>query len=868
MRPDHVLERNLELLLRRAYVAQVPRESFRRALAADVRARVASMGRQDAPAPRGVVLPFARRVAVAAAVVLVGLVAFRFARDAAPPGVDALLARSEVAVRRAPDGTWSAAPGGGVRDGAAFLEVRTPQELGASVELEGAGAELVATLRVEAGSSAAVRREDGRPVAHLAEGALTAETADALTVRSRAGAIRVERGSARIAHEPPADPRADVEADWVRLVVRSGRALLSDHAAEPPVEAGEEVFLRPGHVLRPGGGPDVAAAERPGDVRTALGTGEPPLDAATDSVTGAEPPADEPPAWIRVSARAGDADDAEPVTAYELVLLREVQLPQVESPTVVRVTVADLGPDGAYGVPPSLFGRGPGRYSVHLRAPGFALWSEFSIDVGPDRPARVIDARLTRGGTVRGIVVDEDGLPIADAVVVSQTDVVMSLLPLAFEDEDVPLSFFVHDVTGPDGGFEIEHLTAGTQILRATLPKLAADWSAPLELREGEVVGGVELELGEPGGIAGRVTDAEGEPRAGVTLIASHSDFDMLRPVLTYRLGETDAEGRYRIEGLPPGQFVVLNFGEAVEAAESVQPDMVFANVHAGETTTVDFVTQPLRPRFEGVLLDSAGEPVAGRSIWVGMNEVPAPLPESTESWTSTTTGPDGSFRFTNLGPGRYEVFVSGRTPPEMIRVGGVELPPTGSVQREVRLTAGRLAGRIVDGLTDEPVARCVVVVLQVNPDGVRCFAGKVFSGEDGRFEAAGLPDGLYALVAFSTDGRYGHESDGPFAVGAAASVDELEFRLLPGGGFEFQVSDGLGAPVPFATVSLWDDRGEPIQVSDDPRADRFGRRRYAGLRPGRWSYRVTAEGHGAVEGTFDVEAGRETTVPVTLPGE
>ena len=77
MKPGpEVLERNLEALLKRAYVPAVPRDSFRRALVADFTARACA---SDSPGPRDAgprILPRLRLVALAAAAVVLGLLGF------------------------------------------------------------------------------------------------------------------------------------------------------------------------------------------------------------------------------------------------------------------------------------------------------------------------------------------------------------------------------------------------------------------------------------------------------------------------------------------------------------------------------------------------------------------------------------------------------------------------------------------------------------------------------------------------------------------------------------------------------------------------------------------------------------------------
>lgn len=86
---------------------------------------------------------------------------------------------------------------------------------------------------------------------------------------------------------------------------------------------------------------------------------------------------------------------------------------------------------------------------------------------------------------------------------------------------------------------------------------------------------------GAPGAIAGRITDAEGKPLEGVAVQAARRQAGPVATTPTTPFGQpalTDADGRYRIVGLPPGNFIVLALGFRMEAgAPALEPKRVFA---------------------------------------------------------------------------------------------------------------------------------------------------------------------------------------------------------------------------------------------------------------------------------------------------
>ena len=70
--------------------------------------------------------------------------------------------------------------------------------------------------------------------------------------------------------------------------------------------------------------------------------------------------------------------------------------------------------------------------------------------------------------------------------------------------------------------------------------------------------GGRPLPAGPPGGgaIAGRLTDANGAPIAGVQILAAQSRGNDLLPLSSPAI--TDSDGRYRLGGLAPGSYAVV----------------------------------------------------------------------------------------------------------------------------------------------------------------------------------------------------------------------------------------------------------------------------------------------------------------------
>ncbi len=119
--------------------------------------------------------------------------------------------------------------------------------------------------------------------------------------------------------------------------------------------------------------------------------------------------------------------------------------------------------------------------------------------------------------------------------------------------------------SGPDGAFGFRSLPAGEFAIHATAPdyldgalgkRRPAGHSSWLKLADGEHFGRATIELLRAATVTGVVTNEHNEPVAGVQVDAwrqTRQDDDFER----VSFGETDAEGRYRLGQIRPGDYVI-----------------------------------------------------------------------------------------------------------------------------------------------------------------------------------------------------------------------------------------------------------------------------------------------------------------------
>ncbi len=296
-------------------------------------------------------------------------------------------------------------------------------------------------------------------------------------------------------------------------------------------------------------------------------------------------------------------------------------------------------------------------------------------------PGEVVDLGdivLPNAGVVVGTVVDEEGEPLAGALVraadlpgslagffpVERFDPEGALLireqnspwrvvempkwvKSAFEDLPIPTAR-----SGPDGAFRLVGVVPGNNMLATTQRAFLSDVKPGLQIRAGQTkdVGRIKLRRGEE--LTGRVVDAKGKPVAGAEVFAGSTI--AIAPVdLAQRLAPTDAEGRFAGTGFVPGRVTVAARRSKGHAWALAQPQAIAGDVVVvlPSTFAVDVrVTltdgQPVKEPRLRVLPGRPGQGATemhllGFSAPIDLRDRLRPVG-------------DGAFRIENLGTGSY----------------------------------------------------------------------------------------------------------------------------------------------------------------------------------------------------------------------
>lgn len=442
-----------------------------------------------------------------------------------------------------------------------------------------------------------------------------------------------------------------------------------------------------------------------------------------------------------------------------------------------------------------------------------------------------LTAVLTRGGRLRGRVVDESGNAIERAKLVASID------PLVFGQGGFEVRESVSDA---QGGFQLDAVTAGNV-------DVALSGAGVLERAvAAKVLDGQTTELGDVvlkrgATLVGVLRWSDGRACPAVNVRADFdpaalSGMSALNAMQGAR-GEatSDAEGRFAIVGLGKGPFVLSASAKPAEGTAEHRARL--AGVTPGSKSYELVLEAPLALAGRVVGPDGSGVVKAQVRAQEETGAVVRGLGGRSER--AETKDDSGAFELPELARGDWLLTAQaeGFARSEVLKV-RLPLEPGASAPTIVLQRSGTISGQVLD-VGGAPVAGATVQVkrtlnnvLEQGEEGAAA-AQRASSRADGTFTLEGLVAGNHKLVA-SADGRASSETV-EVEVRAGESTGGVVLTLRLGGTLTGEVYGKGGIPAAGAQVLM--------QQSADPLAQRFvnadseGRFRAEHLTPG--SYNV-----------------------------
>ncbi|MBN1467045.1 carboxypeptidase regulatory-like domain-containing protein [candidate division KSB1 bacterium] len=311
-------------------------------------------------------------------------------------------------------------------------------------------------------------------------------------------------------------------------------------------------------------------------------------------------------------------------------------------------------------------------------------------------------------------------------------------------------------------------------------------------------------------------------------------------------IARIEPDGRYQIDGLAPGQYIVLAFAEGYEL---LYYDNVYDISEATPVTvTADQITEGIdfhmrqwpqgSGSISGQVRDEKGAPIADAAV-------SCYAPERSY-WNTVVTDAQGYYTITALRPADYIVYAWADGYVEQYYhlkdaawnadpVAVADSSAVTAIDFELR-TAGSISGIVTDE-TGRPLAEVLLYAEPyvdagggIDPDGSAFSYGKAMSDENGRYSIINLMEGDYRVraefwyswsyAAVWYDDKYTYEEADKVTVLAGQETPNIDFALSvkePTGVIYGRVTDSDGDAIPeaFIEIQAADPAGQiPIWIS------------------------------------------------------
>jgi hypothetical protein len=342
--------------------------------------------------------------------------------------------------------------------------------------------------------------------------------------------------------------------------------------------------------------------------------------------------------------------------------------------------------------------------------------------------------------------------------------------------------------TDDDGRFEFSSLLAGRYELVATKPSfLASELGAgqperigtPIVLAEGQRLRGLPVQLHPGSVLTGTVWSADGllVPRARIAALRMRYVAGGSRKPVVEGQVSTDDRGRFRLYGLPPGEYVVValpgvrsgggaDVGTSRVSTPVFLPGTLYFDAAARIVVTAGEEHGNLDLRLPRVTtVDLSGFTTLADPEWLkdlSLQIVLAPRDEPVRTLARRllSAPPGGSFGIAEVAPGGYQVTVSATR-----RGASSGTPPQWRGETTVAVMSGTIPPTVIVALRRAPAVSGVVEFdattsrLKPDPAAIRVSLKtdaaladvadnwETRVGGDGRFHFPGVPAGRYVIA-------------------------------------------------------------------------------------------------------------------------
>jgi protocatechuate 3,4-dioxygenase beta subunit len=346
---------------------------------------------------------------------------------------------------------------------------------------------------------------------------------------------------------------------------------------------------------------------------------------------------------------------------------------------------------------------------VEIGANNFGDATE-QVNVAEGEAVTKIDFSLVRGGVITGRITDAEGHPLIGervSVVIKgskpDTGPQMPMLGSARNATDdrgiyrvyglAPGSYTV-SVGQPAGAAVSIMGISGSPFVKTFYPSVLDESRATaIEIKEGSEIKDVNISVGKPDAghsVSGRVIDADsGQPVPNAYIAHSTvTEGNAQMGAMNFTGNQSDANGRFRLEGLRPGHYAVYTLNPGATSATYSEPTTF--EIADADVTGIEIKIKHGATINGVAVIENNSDPAVASllqtlSVYAYVEQKGLGAP----SYATSQIAADGSFHFTGLAPGKARLGIQGfPTPPKGISLVRTELD--GVEQPEgIDLTAG-----------------------------------------------------------------------------------------------------------------------------------------------------------------------------------
>ncbi len=311
-----------------------------------------------------------------------------------------------------------------------------------------------------------------------------------------------------------------------------------------------------------------------------------------------------------------------------------------------------------------------------------------------------------------------------------------------------------------------------------------------------------------------------------------------------YATTKVDYQGMYRLNDISAGKWEVsagvTGGGASVSKSIVIEPGMTEAQLDLEFSKGITL---------DGTVL-SGDSPVS--NAWVRING------KETQSWASTTSGPDGSFHLEGLAKGKHRLIVSNW------QEGWDHEEELDLLQDDQKITvqipSNRVSGIVFDAQDRSLLPGVTISLLAGNTNPATRWSGGSITDSAGHFVVKNAVPGSWMLTA-KKEGYAAHNQ--AITVEDKGEISGIEFLLQPTGGITLEIRDVLGLPKESVTIAVVNPAGQILSVGTYS-SQGNGRFRISTIPSGTWE--LLLSDYESAQTTITVSVPQAEPVKVTLP--